>query len=167
MDKVNDTKVKSNLGKEIRVLPTFGQVVSCYFPEAETPNKPGIKARPCLVLRTAWSNSARKWYVDVAYGTSVASNRRDDYSIDINDPGAVGSSGLARPTRFDLMRRRVLPLDLRYFRANLDRTPILGRLPQPDIDKVRNIFDSISTRNESPSIKQAATRFRNQNQERG
>lgn len=120
-------------------LPSFGDVVSCYFPEDETPNSPGIKARPCLILqmRQASGDSSGRWYALVAYGTSVNLDQTRPGELLLDAPESLAAASLHRPSKFVFKRHRLLPFDARYFRANRNKTVVLGRLTPQDISRAR------------------------------
>jgi hypothetical protein len=113
-------------------VPQRYDVVSCYFPEHERPNRPGVKPRPCLVLATRRSHAPGLMYVKVAYGTTAAPDSCAFGEIHIHRPDSCEAAGLHKRTKFNLGRTAVVPFRFEFFRANRSGSVVLGRLLDRD-----------------------------------
>lgn len=102
---------------ELDVAVSAGDVVWCAFPFHDTPNKPGPKARPCLVLEKRDVNG--KDYLLIAYGTSQHLDPRDRWPGDIVVGPADGehfaATGLDGLGKFRLSQLALLPARPDYF----------------------------------------------------
>lgn len=126
-----------NANDEIRGRePRPGDVVSCWFPHDEAPDQPGMKARPCLVLRTQ-RDAEKKLWIWVAYGTSQQHPAKIG-DVDITATDSLKAAGLHRPTRFVLSRARKIPHLYAFFRANNRDSIFLGTLAPPDLLRVQD-----------------------------
>jgi hypothetical protein len=99
-------------------IPRRYDVVSCYFPHDETPNRPGVKPRPCLVLGTRRSTVTGRLCVKLAYGTTAAPDSSVVGELHLHKPGSLHAAGLDRRTKFVLTRTAVHPKS-RPLRARL------------------------------------------------
>lgn len=123
---------RARLSKAFGTLPEYGQVVSCYFPETERPNRPGIKPRPCLVVNASKPEGSNQWYLLVAYGTGARPDEAREGEYTVQDEDGLRAAGLHKPTRFVFTRVRALPFRYEFFRPNKDGTVILGELSPAD-----------------------------------
>jgi hypothetical protein len=115
----------------VGILRRF-DIVSCYFPHDETPNRPGVKPRPCLVLATRPSDVPGLLYVKVAYGTTAAPNSGTFGEIHIHRPDSREAAGVDEQTKFVLARTAVVPFRFEFFRADRSGSVVLGRLLDRD-----------------------------------
>jgi hypothetical protein len=114
-------------------LPRRFDIVSCYFPHDEMPNRPGVKPRPCLVLATRRSpGPGGSLYVKVAYGTTAAPNPGAVGEIHIHRPDSRAVAGVHKQTKFVLARTAVVPFRFEFFRADRSGSVVLGRLLERD-----------------------------------
>jgi hypothetical protein len=114
-------------------IPRQFDIVSCYFPHDETPNRPGVKPRPCLVLATRRSPvPGGLLYVKVAYGTTAAPNSGVFGEIRIHRPDSREAAGVHKQTKFVLARTAVVPFRFEFFRADRSGSVFLGRLLERD-----------------------------------
>jgi hypothetical protein len=120
------------------VLPAQFDVVLCKFPTIEEPDKPGPKARPCLVIRTASTLGDEEFpQVRVIFGTSNPKIGRRPFDFYVCNMTEMEAAGLFYPTRFDMDKRLWLPWTEEYFpNANGYHTPQIGHLS----DKSRGSF---------------------------
>lgn len=124
-------------------IPEFGDIVSCFFPEDDRPNHPGIKARPCVVLACErydqtvlkWCEGYEQgdmWWVKVAYGTTQRPDDIQPGQFSISTPESLKAAGLHHPTRFMTNNPRIVDFKFYYFRANRDGSVFLGALSPED-----------------------------------
>lgn len=97
-------------------------IAKCNYPLRESPDKPGDKSRPGLVLLVA---SAENNIVAV-YGTSQIPNKIEAWQMLVY-PNA--KSGLTKTTLFDFSRRQAMPRNKEYFPAHTKSSPKMGILP--------------------------------------
>lgn len=120
-------------------IPAFGDVVGCYFPHNEARHRPGIKPRPCLVLKAVQAADG-VWRLRLAYGTSRPPAAPALGEVTLIDDASLAAAGLHRPTRFILNYVRVVPFTFAYFRANRAGAVILGSLAAHDRDRVQQML---------------------------
>jgi len=121
-----------------------GDVVSCRFPLAETPNTPGPTARPALVVATFLDRETNTHMAIMAYGTSRRTRANAGFEIRINRPDGLNAAGLNQPTRFTLSRMRALPITDAYFCSGNRKTPILGHLDAGLRTRLESICETIA-----------------------
>jgi len=105
-----------------------GAIVSCFYPLAEIPARPGPEARPALVIRVFQDHEQGRSMALVAYGTSRNSKANRGYEIRIRREESMRVAGLDRPTRFTLSRMRILPIGPDFFDYKQHCGPVLGYL---------------------------------------
>jgi hypothetical protein len=132
------------LARAFGTTPGFGAIVSCYFPENENPNRPGIKPRPCCVLGAKRSETGRL-YLLVAYGTGVNVDAPRPGEMSVSNPDEMKSAGLHKPTKFVFTRVRALPFRYEFFRPNKEGTVVLGNLT-PELRKKAIIASTCARR---------------------
>ena len=117
-------------------VPAAGSLVWCNFPEALTDGVPGPKDRPALVFKTRYATDppGDRFYVLVAYGTSVlkTGKRPDDFVV--ANSVMIDLLRLPKATRFDLDKMVWLPWARPWFvpRTKDDPfvTPVISVLPE-------------------------------------
>lgn len=103
-----------------------GDIVSFRFPHSDGP---GNKDRPCLVIHADDDTGE----VILAYGTSIFSRERADYSLTVMSEVSMKLAKLAKPTRFLCERRlRVKRTDQR-FAPNSEGDVVIGQFPAEGI----------------------------------
>lgn len=117
----------------------IGSIMCCWFPDSDSPNQPGSKFRPVLVLDIDHQSKA----IQVAYGTSQDVHRLDRGQIAFT---VSEVNGLSQPTKFSLMATRWLPLKNEYFSRtdSVSQFKIIGRIPS---NRVRDIVRAIEESN--------------------
>lgn len=94
-----------------------GDVLWCAFPFHDTPNQPGPKPRPCLVVEQR--AIAGRLFLLVAYGTTQKIDSRDRWPGDVVVGPADGehfeATGLDSTGKFRLSQLALLPAEPRYF----------------------------------------------------
>ena len=150
-------------------LPQSGDVVSCYYSEDETPNIPGLKARPVLILQMRRRETDGTWFALVAYGTSVNLEQLRPGELLLSSAESLSSAGLHRPTKFVFKRHRWLEFNRQWFRANRNKTCVLGRLMSQDMTRAQQTIADARTepvarivRATRPAAPQAGRRYATQ-----
>lgn len=116
-------------------VPAAGALVWCNFPTELDAGVPGPKNRPALVLKTRYATDppGDRFYVQVAYGTSVLKTGRRPDDFVIANSVMIDLMRLPKATRFDLDRIVWLPWARPWFvpRSQDDPfvTPVLSVLP--------------------------------------
>jgi len=131
--------------------PQLGDVVSCYFPLDEDPNRPGIKPRPCLVLGSRRSTASGRWYVQLAYGTKQNLEHIRPGELALRDRTSHRAAGLHHPTKFVFRRIRSVPFIFAYFRADHGGRVILGSLLPEDLQRAERLCAAFQRRGVQPS----------------
>ena len=104
-----------------------GDVVLFHFPCAEGGATGTPKSRTCLVLDVQDRDGRR--FVELAYGTSVASRLNVGHEIDIFEPAEMTAAGVRKPTRFVGARRVIVAVDHSGWDLNpRHATPVIGHL---------------------------------------
>lgn len=116
-------------------VPAPASIVWCEFPESEDLGRPGPKSRPALVFKARYADDppGDRFYVLVAYGTSVtkAGDRPHDFMI--GNAVVLDILRLPQATRFDLDRVLWLPWARPFFNARSGErysTPVVSVLPE-------------------------------------
>lgn len=87
-----------------------GDVVRFRFPLANRQaDDTGPKRRPCLVLDVFTCGQVQ--FAKIAYGTSADTRANRGLEIRINDPDAIKTAGLDRPSRFVCARTLIVSLN--------------------------------------------------------
>jgi hypothetical protein len=101
----------------LSLAQAMGDVVRCWWPHDDRPNKPGPKFRPVFVLGETMQAGQRAWVV--AYGTTHTEAERET----VNGGDVIVKSGsdmkglLKADTRFDFNYIRVIPATSKWFSA--------------------------------------------------
>jgi hypothetical protein len=113
-------------------VPAPLSIVWCAFPDHISPEKPGPKERPALVLKVRYAVDPPdgRFLVRVVYGTSKIKSNKRPYDFSIENFGTRLLCRLPQGTRFDLDQVVWLPWAKPYFvpREN-DLTPVISVLP--------------------------------------
>lgn len=98
-------------------VPPPASIVWCNFPQSEALGQPGPKSRPALVFkaRAATDPPGDRFYVLVAYGTSVLKSNERQYDYSIINAAELDILRLPQATRFDLDRMLWLPWARPFF----------------------------------------------------
>lgn len=110
-------------------LPAALDVVWCRFPfDEHSPNYPGPKPRPALVLASALSGKGEP-EVKVMYGTSKFDHKLHKYDMFVAKLADMNEAGLSQATRFRFDRWLWLPWCEEFFEARKGYpTPVIGSL---------------------------------------
>lgn len=122
-------------------MPEFGNIVSCFFPEDDRPDQPGIKARPCLVLHCRRAQSSF-WWITVAYGTTNSHDEIGPGEFTISTAESLKPAGLHYPTKFMTTRFRTVPFNFAFFRANREGSVFLGALSVEDRARAQEAWET-------------------------
>lgn len=107
-------------------LPVLGEVCFAKFPYDESPDDPGPKSHPVVILAL---RRKEPFSLFVAYGSSQKLDTVQPWDVVLSTEEA-NEVGLARSTRFHLDRRLWLPYDDVWFERAFGRpTPRIGSLP--------------------------------------
>ena len=98
-------------------IPAPASVVWCNFPTDVAPGVPGPKPRPALVFKVRYADDPPRdrFYVQVAYGTSVLKLGKRPFDFTIANALALSMTRLPQATRFDLDRVLWLPWARPFF----------------------------------------------------
>lgn len=117
--------------------PKPGDILSCYFPEAENPYEPGPKYRPVIVGKFNSIDNV----VAVVYGTSQTDDARDkprayyEFCISPKEKG----NALSKNTLFNARRWTWLPYTPQYFWCD-GRQKRLGIIPATRFQEIGSII---------------------------
>lgn len=131
-----------------------GALVSCYFPEEESPFNPGPKARPALVYKVLQRTSDKSIWVEVGYastqGTTATGATLQPYEFEV-DPINNVSSNLRKVTRFDAERRTTLPWTQEWFKGPGNALPLrpFGQLSLEDLARAKELAAKFPSRQDS------------------
>lgn len=100
-----------------------GAVISCWYPQHDSPGLPGPKFRPVLVV--GFDPEAKALHV--VYGTSQHTHRNGRGEITFT-PAEI--NGLSKDTKFSLRNAAWLPLSAEYFACAKGTYQILGSIPK-------------------------------------
>lgn len=113
-------------------LPPPLAIVWCNFPDRISPEKPGPKQRPALVLKSRYAENIPndRFAVFVAYGTSKLKTNTRPHDFIISNFVTRRLCRLPQGTRFDLDSVLWLPWAKPYFVPREgDTTPVISTLP--------------------------------------
>jgi hypothetical protein len=99
----------------VSTLPAPLDVVLCKFPEDLDLQKPPLKTRPGLVIKTAYSDPGFEPEVRVVYGTSNLKMSKRRYDLIVMNNQEMYEAGLSRATRFDLDKIVWMPWCSEFF----------------------------------------------------
>lgn len=116
-------------------VPAPASIVWCNFPLSESLGHPGPKPRPGLVFKARYVDNppGDRFYVLVAYGTSVTKVGARPNDFMIGTASLLDILRLPQATRFDLDRVLWLPWARPFFMARTEEryaTPTISVLPQ-------------------------------------
>jgi len=95
-------------------LPSIGDIVWCRFPHEEDLSIPGRKPRPVIVQDIDPDHDVGRAVVTVSQGTSIkdiATKLKYEFlDLIIDKPSEITSHGLECATRFDLRKKKRIPV---------------------------------------------------------
>ena len=134
---------------------SHGDVVLFRFPVADGDGEPP-KPRPCLILDLV--TIAGTTLVTLAYGTTAHTNANRGYEIHVTRAEAMRAAGVHRPTRFVGARRITVSADHHGFAANRAGTAVVGRLAEPEFDRLNAVRARIHAEADMAAERHAARR---------
>lgn len=117
-------------------VPAAGSIVWSQFPKEIGDGVPGPKNRPALVLKSRYATDppGDRFYVQVAYGTSVLKTGKRPHDFVVANSVSLDMLRLPKATRFDLDKIVWLPWAKPWFvpRTNDDAfcTPVMSVLTE-------------------------------------
>ncbi|MBK1666439.1 hypothetical protein CKO28_00095 [Rhodovibrio sodomensis] len=119
--------------------PQVGDTVMAYAPDSDSPNKPGIMARPCMVI---WSktDASGQLHLQVAPGTFRNVDKAGPRDIVLSSKDSLDATGMDRPVRFQMDRTVSFPWDEAHIATTAGKPPVAGRMLNRDFEQARTVY---------------------------